>query len=344
MAICNEEGCQVLMTGKCINNLQIDNCPHYSDVKGFDNNSQLEFDEDKDVVIGKIEVNKNVIDVYSGKALNLTEVNRISKSSLTRLVILAGLPDAGKTTMLLSLMHLFQTNTSFEGFLFAGSETLLDFEEKSHPSKIASEKLDDDTNRTPIGPPTFLHLKVAQQTDVNNTIDLLFTDISGELFIALKDSSQDAKKFIICQRADHFALFFDSDRITTLKERANARTSGLGIIRSLNESGTLLPHTHIQVIFSRWDLFKNKGDQKIHNQFIDLLKTDISSQFGKLYDITFFEVSARPKSGTLPFGFGINKIFPLWVTKSILDGNTLHETSSNENNLTREFSQYKFNN
>lgn len=344
MANCTEEGCQVFVTGRCINDLDLDDCPHYSDDDEYDDgndqdNTSVEYGEVEDSVA---EDNfADDVDVYSGKALSVEQAGRISNRSLTRLVMLAGLPDAGKTTFLLSLIQLFQFNASFSEYLFAGSETLLDYEEKAHPSKIASDLAFAETIRTPVGSPKFLHLKVANKENVSQKTDLLFTDISGELFITLKNNSSDARNFLLCERADHFAIFFDSEKLTSVKDRANTRASGLGILRSLKEAGTLLPHTRIQVVFSRWDLFSD-DDQLVHHEaFIQLLKDDILQQFGKFFQIDFFEVSARPKDVSLPLGYGIDSIFPVWVSHSILSFNRLDFDGFQSKTNERQFLQFK---
>jgi Double-GTPase 2 len=341
MPKCTEEGCLAATTGKCINNLEIDNCPHYSIDDPQEPDLTLENPENDASNSEKQNFDAQTIDVYSGSALNLTEANKLAASSLTRFIILAGLPDAGKTTILLSLLHLFETNESYGNYLFAGSRTLLDFEEKSHPSKIDSDKSVASTARTLIGPPKFLHIKVARSINPLAQTDLLFTDISGELFIALKDSNEEAAKFTITKRADHFCLFFDSDLISSVKQRAEARASGIGIIRSLYEAGTLLRHTRIQVIFSRWDLFSGKTDQEKHLEFLGVLKADISRQFGNLFQIDFYEVSARPKNEVLAFGFGIENLFPVWVEKSILNANRIENTESVNSGKERQFLQYR---
>lgn len=343
MAYCNEEGCQVLTTGKCVNGLILNECPHYSetDEEEDPDNDNLNVDEDQqeNSATGE-QQDSSTIDIYSGKALKLSEVNRISTAAISRLILLAGMPDAGKTTLILSLMHLFQTNPEFEDYIFAGSETLLDFEEKAHPSKAESDNLEENTGRTPIGPPTFLHLSVTRK-ETGQTTDLLFTDVSGELFDALKDSTEQSKKFTLAERADHFVILFDADRITTFKDRANAKTSGIGIIKSLIQAGTLKPHTRIQIIFSRWDLYVKKGKVDVHDEYINLLKKDLLEQVGDLFEIEFFEVSARPKGNLLSFGYGLEKVFPIWVTRSILDKQTATTLQPVESK-GRQYLQYQF--
>jgi Double-GTPase 2 len=340
MAYCNEEGCQVLTTGKCVNDLVLNECPHYKETIENKNFGELEPDEEPREELTDISRHTGgLIDIYSGKALELGDVNRISGAAISRLIILAGMPDAGKTTLLLSLMHLFQTEPEFEDYIFAGSETLLDFEEKAHPSKAESENLEEKTVRTPIGSPTFLHLAVFSNT-TGETINLLFTDISGELFRSLKDNTEECKKFTLAKRADHFAILFDAERITTFKDRASTKTSGIGIIKSLIQAGTLKPHTRIQIIFSRWDLYLQKGQDPEHDQYIDLLKKDLQTQFGDSFELDFVEVSARPKNGPLKFGYGIEKIFPKWVNQSILD-KQIPTTEYLKSPNSRQYLQYE---
>ncbi len=342
MAYCNEDGCEVLTTGKCVNGLSLSECPHYREIEGDENIEELESNSEKQEE--SIDSNKQItemIDVYSGKALTLGEVNRISSAAICRLIILAGMPDAGKTTLLLSLMHLFQNNPEFEDYLFAGSETLLDFEEKAHPSTAESENLEEKTGRTPIGPPTFLHLAVFSKT-TGQTTNLLFTDISGELFNALKDSTEQSRNFTIAERADQFVILFDADRITKIQDRANTKTSGIGIIKSLIQAGTLKPHTRIQIILSRWDLYVQKGKQEMHDKYISSLKDDLKTQFGGTFELDFVEVSAHSKNNLFKLGYGIEKIFPKWVSQSILEKQ--NPTAKQSNSLGhRQYSRYEFN-
>nr|WP_294928985.1 hypothetical protein [uncultured Flavobacterium sp.] len=353
MASCKEEGCLVLTTGKCVNGLEIDICPHYSS-EGLDqddqDNSIDDIEEESEIENIQTDENGNglnsedLIDVHSGKALTIDDADKLAKLLLTRLVVLAGMPEAGKTTLLLSLIHMFSTKLSYEGFIFAGSETLLDFEEKSHLSKIDSEIDIPFTGRTPFGAPTFMHLRVANQKFDSSKVDLLFTDISGETFKALKDSTEECKKFELCQRADHFVLFFDTKKLTSIRERASSKSAGIGILRSLIEAETLLQHTNIQIVFSRWDLFDLGPKREKHEEFLNLLKEEIKNKYAMNFNITFHEIACRPKDNTFTFGHGLGSIFSEWVNKSQLDTNNIQEFGIKEDNNLRQFMKFKFNN
>lgn len=320
MPYCTEEGCDIHKPGyKCLNQFtDLSKCPHYSP------NDQLpisDFTElpDTDNSDDNVSVHKdlNVVHTYSGSALNMEEVNQVSLSNISRLVIFAGMPNVGKTTFLLSLIQLFETKQSFCDFLFAGSRTLLEFEEKSFDSKIESGRETEDTARTRIGPVKFLHLNVASE-DLSTKLNLLFTDISGEAFVAMRDSTEECKKFTLAQRADHFVLFLDSKLLSDLVNRATAKIDGLGILRGLIEAGSIQKGTYIQIIFSRWDLLDERQNNQQHKGFIHSIKEEITSRFGNDFEIEFFEICSRPKIGSpMPFGYGFDKIFPLWIQKSL---------------------------
>lgn len=355
MASCNEEGCSVLTVGKCVNGLGLDVCPHYSegddtiveyqDEKDFDNNLDDQNEDDDTNTFPKgNEVNKeNLKDVHTGKALTLDEADKIARSVLTRVIVLAGMPEAGKTTLLLTLMHLFSCRQSFEGHIFAGSQTLIDFEEKSHPSKIDSDISEPETGRTPVGAHTFMHIAVADLENLNKKVDLLFTDISGETFKALKDSTEECKKFELGSRADHFALFFDTKDLTSLSDRANSKAAGLGMLRGLTEAGILQASTKIQIVFSKWDLF-NEHKRDNHEQFLEVLKDEIRKNYGHMYDMSFYEISCRSKDGSFAFGYGLEKLFLSWVNQSQLDHNEIRDSEIEKEAKLHQFLKFKYHN
>ncbi|HEX8016839.1 MAG TPA: hypothetical protein VF465_16530 [Flavobacterium sp.] len=333
-----------------MNGLELDECPHYSK-EDNDNVAAQEIndedldqdDQDNQSFLKANEVNReNLKDVHSGKALTLDEANKIAKSVLARVIVLAGMPEAGKTTLLLTLMHLFSSKLSFKEYIFAGSQTLIDFEEKSHPSKIDSDISTPETGRTPVGPHTFMHIGVADLATLNNKINLLFTDISGETFKALKDSAEECQKFELGARADHFVLFFDTKDLTSLKERANSKAAGLGMLRGLTEAGTLLPTTKIQIVFSKWDLFDQ--EKKENNlQFLEVLKDEIRKNYGEKYAVSFYEISCRSKDGTFTFGYGLDKLFLSWVNQSQLDHNEIQNSEVENEFELSQFLKFKYN-
>lgn len=337
MITCKEEGCQVSITGKCVNGLDLLVCPHVSKDESEENETVYYVEDEPETPF-----EDGSVDVHSGFSIPLEEINKISTRAISRLIILAGMPDAGKTTLLISILHLFATRDDLEGFMFAGSETLLDFESKSHPSRLESENENATTARTPIKDPQFLHLRIADQSRDNEITELLLTDISGEQFKSFMDSTLECEKFKIGNRADHFVLFFDTSKIASLSERQSARTSGLSILKSLIEANRLVPNTRIQIIFSKWDLGVNGDGFDVLPQFIELVKKEIE-RLCIGFEIEFFEIAARPSNGGFEFGYGIEKIFPKWVKSSILDFK-LKSVNKDQVLHQREYLNYKLNN
>lgn len=341
MAKCTEEDCDVMISGVCINGMKVEECTHYKLTD--DGNIDYEYHPEDEVPEDAIP-DIGIKDVHSGKALSIDEADSIARSSQTRLIILAGMPEAGKTTFILSLHHLFSTNKEYGGYIFAGSETLVDYEEMSHPSKIESDLKKPVTVRTPRGSERFMHLMVKKTEQENSFVNLLFTDIPGETFSALKDSRQECERFTLAKRADHFVLFFDTEILTTISKRAIAKATGIGILRGLIEVESLEPGASIQIVFSRWDLFNRDKNEADHILFLNAIKKELQVSYGQNYDISFFEVSCRPDNISVPFGYGMDIIFPTWVghrpIKTSNSGNVNKEIPAN---CTREYLKFNFN-
>jgi hypothetical protein len=334
---CKQEGCTASNDGKCLEGLSLNSCPHCTIVE------ENFIDEIivSDVIEAATTSDKEIFhNVHLGEALELCETNCITNSSLTRLILLVGLSDAGKTTMLASIFDLFQRQSNFCGYSFAGSKTLIGFERRCHHARIKSERDIPVTERTKSSDSrVFLHLKVNNKDNVST--NLLFTDISGEIFKELNNSTIESKKFELAKRADHFALFIDSDQLSDLTNRNIAKTRSIGILRSLIETNMLGENTYIEIIFSRWDLLNCKSDVEIHTKFVDGIKEEIIKKFAKTHNnIAFFNLASRPIK-LFKFGHGISEIFTDWVEKTPFTFNKKEYSSIKAENFSvREFSRY----
>ncbi len=160
-------------------------------------------------------------ELFSGEDLKAADVERIMDSSGTRLIVLAGAVDAGKTTLLLTIVHQFYKG-GFGDFNFAGSRTLLAFDRRAFDSNIISGRTVPTTQHTisSLDNIKFLHLAVRNKDMSGPITNLLFTDISGENFRDASDSVEECRKLWVLRRADRLVLLFDGNKIA---DPANAR-------------------------------------------------------------------------------------------------------------------------
>src|SRR3989304_7885544 len=173
------------------------------------------------------EANINQDDEYTrifhdGLCLDLSSSNNVVADAPTQLIILAGASESGKTTLLASIYEKFSEG-GLADFYFAGSRTLPGFEQRCHLARIASGRPVADTERTKANDRIeLLHLRVAKKRMKTSHTNLLFTDISGETFRIIKDSTDECKKYHILMRADHFVVLIDGAQLISLTKRQKA--------------------------------------------------------------------------------------------------------------------------
>ncbi len=317
---CEQEGCTYNTDGKCLEGLDVRECPHSTDEPAFKPEAPTSVEEvvveTEDATIAPEDDFHEAI--YSGDTLVSAEANLIAASSLSRLIILCGLPDVGKTTMLASLFDLFQNNSSVDKYRYAFSRSLIGFEKRCHHSRLTSGRAYPETLRTGLKDKhDFLHLRVQKEASGHANTNLLFTDIAGEYFNSLKNSAEECARFNLARRTDHFVVFINADDLSDISRRQNAKVSSLGILRMLAESKVLSRETYIEIVFSKWDLLLGKENKRHHEKYILNLQAEILEKLKKFYDnISFHKISSRSSNGVLEQGHGISNLLGIWVEKS----------------------------
>lgn len=328
--ICSNEKCELEASGMCAEGHEdISECPNCSE-----NNSELLVQSEESE-----SPSSKFIELHSGHDLSLDETFAITSKSMTRLIVLAGSSESGKTTLLASIYEMFQ-KSPFAGYLFAGSETLLGFEERCHLVRIASNRTEPYTKRTTMGhDDKFLHLKVCKESDSTFLQDILFSDISGERYEHASNSDEDCKQLKIIRRADHFGLVIDGEKISNLDTRQSAFQDAKNIMRRCVENGMIGASSFVSVIFSKYDLYKKC--EETTNKFIPQIKDHFVGNYKKkVLKLDFFEVAACPQLGSdVPYGYGLDRLFPKWVDESPFYINTLEDYSPNIAN-GREFEKF----
>jgi hypothetical protein len=239
----------------------------------------------------------------------------VTAASLTRLVLIAGEAESGKTTLLSTIYEKFN-EAPFANLLFAGSSTLVGWEQRCHLSRVASGAEKAETERTQGLNQRLLHLRVREQNLKEPVQDILFTDLSGEVFKLIRDSTSECQRLGMLKRADHIVLMLDGKKIANSATRHEALNNGMALLRSCVDARMIGPQSFVDVVFSKYDLVKAGADGTM--AFLQFAKERITSRFeGGLGRLRFHNVAARPESASgIDFGFGIADLLSAWVQDS----------------------------
>jgi hypothetical protein len=258
---------------------------------------------------------KASIPMWSGEALSLKEAAAITMSADSSVIFLAGMPDSGKTTLLAALYEKFQ-NGPFAGWMFAGSRTLVRCEDICHYARLASGNATASTQRTRQGGEIELvHLSLSRQADRLRR-ELLLTDISGERFRQVRDSTEEAHRLQFAANASRVALFLDAGRLGSKPERQPAARDSRQILQSFIEAGVLTAETKLDLVISRADLASGPANGE-EWKYIDSVVDDLCARFApRLGAIAAWKVAARPAAG-YDEAFGLVELFGAWVSPDL---------------------------
>lgn len=313
---CPQDGCTVAIDGRCLEGFTPDECPHYQAADAW-----TDADETLPALAeSPAEDDAGSVSFYPGDYLTEATARVVTRRSLTRVILLAGEPDSGKTTLLASLNDAFQKGP-FAGYVFAGSLTLPGLERVCHKARLQSGRTRADTERTtPTEETRFLHLGVRSRETGRPAQHLLLADISGERFELVKNSTQEAAKLHILERADHVVLLLDGERLADPTQRHRAKSNAILLLRSCLDAGMLRPRSLVDVVFSKWDLVEQHAEVEQAKAFITRTRQDMEERFrSRVGRLRFFELAARPEpESSLTPGYGLDEMFTSWVEESPL--------------------------
>lgn len=272
---------------------------------------------DESIPSNDIQGESSAVDMHSlptGEALNADEASLITSRAPTNVILFAGSAESGKTTLIVSLFHAFLKG-SFAEYSFAGSETLVGFERRSHNCRIASRLDEQDTPRThPREGLKLLHIQVALSNFQSPLKDLLLCDLSGEFFKLAKDSSAACKELTVMKRADHFVLLIDGQKLSDLSQRQQALLDSTSLLRSCLDCEMLNKDSRVDVVFTKRDIL----DASLTTlSFVVRAESEIKQRFAhRIDDLRFFRIAARAHDPRIPLADGVQTVFGSWVVNS----------------------------
>jgi len=252
------------------------------------------------------------LSVPGGYELTVAEADDLMSQHESRVIVFAGEPDAGKTTLMATIFEEF-SKAMYGGYRFAGSETILAFERACFPSRISSGAVKPDTDRTKYMRPRFYHLKLNHESsDIDDGLHLLLADVSGEAFRRATDTEEDARKLEFIKCADAFVLIIDGERLTSRKERQDTVQRGTLLLRALIASRVLTTDSKVKVLLTKFDLLAAADENT--KEFVRYTKQEFNARFRDSFRVfEVREIAARPLNSDLPFGYEVEGLVSSWL-------------------------------
>lgn len=257
-------------------------------------------------------ISENDVSLPNQGALSPAGAAEIMGADITRLVLLGGALDSGKTTLISSIYERLHLGP-FASFTLGWSSSLMGFEEICHESREKSNQPEPDTLRTSRQLGRLLyHLRLH---DTNgNPQELLLTDLSGEEYEDLRKFDDVLPNVEIVERADHFCLLVDGDRIADLAERHQTIDEGITILRVLSENQLLGISTHVHVVFSKWEVISSGSGSVTALACVEQAEATISGQFdGVFASLQFHKIIARAPDGSRAPATNVDHLLTQWL-------------------------------
>lgn len=257
------------------------------------------------------------VELPLGQALTIPECYQIASARRVQLVVIAGAVKSGKTTLIASLFHSFQRGP-LGGYLFAGSKTLIGFDQRCHDARTASNRYRQAMERTKSREErALLHLRVRPEVDMSRSIDLLLTDLSGEDFKDATNSIEECQSVPLIKRADHFVLLVDGERLSSNDSRQGARNEAQMLLRCCLDAGQLGNRSLVDVVISKWDILSTSEAAANAEAFTEAMGESLSKQFAKrLGRLRFHKIAARPDTCEFVLGNGLDELWPSWLEET----------------------------
>jgi hypothetical protein len=251
--------------------------------------------------------------IQGGNAMTAQEIARVCRRRFTPIIFMAGESGSGKTTLIASLHDAFFFGT-VSGFRFAGSQTLLAFEERSFESRAKSNGLVPQTSRTRyVSGQQYFHLRVQEEQDSSfRNYDILFADMSGEFYERSIQRSSEAQLLGGLTRAQCLLVLLDGGKLADAKQRQKVRSDALSFLRRCMEKKVLTDNTEVQVLISKWDLVTKLGEET-QRDVLQLIEGRINAKtLGR--QVIVKPIASRPAPGSSDAKlFGVKELFRGWI-------------------------------
>lgn len=317
---CSNTECRIAESGKCVEGLSAEDCPYDQTIE-----DAVNLDAEKTQLIevsagaGEEKAPKGYsgVSVNSGDMLNISEAEKLLCADNSRVLTIIGPEKAGKTTFSLSLYEAFQ-NGPYSSLSFAGSSSLVAFEERCHDARVASRRDSPATPRTSrlegLG---FLHIAIRNKKfELTN---MLISERAGEYYTDVANSVEDHGNLHEVNRADYVLFMLDGKKFIG-SERHGIKHELMMMLSTFVENKVLGNRHSIGIVLTKYDFIAASGQTQRANKDIAQLKKRIVSKFGStIGNIDFHKIAARSESNEIEQWFGVAKVLKACLkTKPVL--------------------------
>jgi len=143
---------------------------------------------------------------------------------------------------------------------------------------------------------------------------VLLCDISGEDFREAKDSMASCQRLGVIRRADTLVLLVDGAKLSDTAAQHRAKNDPMTLLRNCLDAEMLSPDTAVDVLFTKWDKVEASARKGDIVSFSEWVENAIGRQFAnRVKQLRVTRIAAHPFESNLPFGFGLEQLFPSWV-------------------------------
>lgn len=253
------------------------------------------------------------IQLPGGRPLDTFEADELLRQFDAKIIAVVGERDSGKSTLISALLRQFK-RSPFNNLLFAGSRTMLGFEEKAWNVHAASGNLQPTTARTSVEEGLhFLHLALASVDAPGQHIHLLLSDRAGETYRGARDVPSTGVSLPELGKSHLLVFILDGGRFADPLLRAEAEAAVRVFIRGLLDAGIIGMSNQIQVIVTKYDLIAARPDNEA------ILALDATEQGlsrlteGRVAGFSLIRTAAQPDPGsTVEAGTGLAEMLSGW--------------------------------
>lgn len=279
------------------------------------------------------------IDLYAGNELSGEDADAVTLRHPAHLVVFAGSAGSGKTTVLASLYERLN-QAPFAGFQFAGSRSLLGFEQICHLNRLVSGGTRPDTPRTiPSDEAAYYHLALRGAELGSQPRHVLLSAISGELFRLAMNSREDCARLTFLHRANTIVVLVDGARLAVSGHRTNAQSEASNILESFIDAKMIGERCRVEFVFSKLDRVLEAGDAAL--EFLKTTEKKFKAKFGdRVPHLAFRRIAARPEIESIgkASNDGLAEACIAWTT-SVIGGASVASQNIPPKDA-REFAKY----